>query len=32
LSVATKAQLSSQLGRWLGLGLTANVKPLDGID
>jgi ectoine hydroxylase-related dioxygenase (phytanoyl-CoA dioxygenase family) len=32
LSDATKAQLSPQLGRWLGLGLTANVKPLDGID
>ena len=31
LSAATQAQLSPELQRWLGLGLTANVKTLDGI-
>ena len=32
LSETTKAQLSPELRRWLGLGLTANVKTLGGID
>jgi ectoine hydroxylase-related dioxygenase (phytanoyl-CoA dioxygenase family) len=32
LSDTTKAQLTPELQRWLGLGLTANVKTLQGID
>ena len=32
LSETTKAQLSPELRRWLGLGLTANVETLGGID
>ena len=31
LSEQTKAGLSPELKNWLGLGLTANVKPLNGV-
>lgn len=31
LGADTKAQLSPELRHWLGLGLTANVKPLPGV-